>query len=123
MVHADVYRLGSAADVRELGLANAGDDGWLVLVEWGEPYVELLGGDALIVSLASSRAVARFSATGTRSAELLAALQAPLLEELTWPEAMSRSRRGLVAPVLKPVLDLLDGIGIVPHPELTRCRG
>jgi tRNA threonylcarbamoyladenosine biosynthesis protein TsaE len=77
LLHADLYRLGGAGDVHELGLAERRDDGQLLLVEWGEPYVAALGGDALIVSLSVDPRVARIAATGLRSAEVLAALRGP----------------------------------------------
>jgi tRNA threonylcarbamoyladenosine biosynthesis protein TsaE len=75
--HADLYRLRDENDVRGLGLDSQRDDGRVLLVEWGEPYADALGGDALIVelSLAPRRAVVR--ATGSRSAQLLQALAQP----------------------------------------------
>jgi tRNA threonylcarbamoyladenosine biosynthesis protein TsaE len=51
VAHADLYRLETRESVRELGLVHQRDDGRLVLVEWGEPHVDVLGGDALIVAL------------------------------------------------------------------------
>lgn len=72
--HADVYRLGSAKDVVLLGLDAQRDDGKVLVVEWGEPYVELLGGDALVVSFAVDPRRATLRSTGRRSAEMLAAL-------------------------------------------------
>ena len=46
IVHADLYRVGSADEVIDLGLrerrANA-----LLIVEWGEPWINELGGEAL----------------------------------------------------------------------------
>ncbi len=77
LVHADLYRLGGSGDVRELGLAEQRDDGRLLLVEWGEPYVSALGGDALLSSLSVEPRRALLSATGPRSAELLAVLRGP----------------------------------------------
>jgi len=75
VAHADVYRLEQPSAVRELGLDAMRDDGYLVLVEWGEPFIELLGGDALVVELTMDpgrRAVIR--ATGPRSEKIAASL-------------------------------------------------
>ena len=75
VAHADVYRLEEPSAVRELGLDAMRDDGFVVVVEWGEPFIELLGGDALVLELLvqpDRRAVLR--ATGRRSQALLAAL-------------------------------------------------
>ncbi|HSC85785.1 MAG TPA: tRNA (adenosine(37)-N6)-threonylcarbamoyltransferase complex ATPase subunit type 1 TsaE [Polyangiaceae bacterium] len=71
VAHADVYRLKSAAEVRELGLLERRDEGWLVLVEWGEPYVDDLGGDALELVLESFPRRAWGRARGPRGLALL----------------------------------------------------
>jgi tRNA threonylcarbamoyladenosine biosynthesis protein TsaE len=75
VVHADVYRLDSGRDVRGLGLRDQRDEGRLVLVEWGEPYLELLGGDALIVRLSLDPRQAQLRSTGPRSEEILCGLR------------------------------------------------
>jgi tRNA threonylcarbamoyladenosine biosynthesis protein TsaE len=75
VAHADVYRLEQPSAVRELGLDAMRDDGYVVLVEWGAPFIDLLGGDALVVALElvpGRRAVIR--ATGPRSEQIAAAL-------------------------------------------------
>ena len=72
--HADLYRLNGPAQVAELGLDAQRDDGRVLLVEWGEPYVDLLGGDALLLTLALDPRRATLSATGQRSRSLLEAL-------------------------------------------------
>jgi tRNA threonylcarbamoyl adenosine modification protein YjeE len=72
--HADVYRLGSARDVALLGLDAQRDEGRVLVVEWGEPYVSLLGGDALVVSFAVDPRRATLRATGRRSGEMIAEL-------------------------------------------------
>lgn len=74
--HADLYRLNGDAQVRELGLDAQRDDGRLLLVEWGEPYVDVLGGDALLLTLALDPRRATLSATGRRSRAILAELGA-----------------------------------------------
>lgn len=74
--HADLYRLSAPEQVRELGLDAQRDDGRVLLVEWGEPYVDFLGGDALILTLALDPRRASFSGTGRRSAAILAELGA-----------------------------------------------
>jgi tRNA threonylcarbamoyladenosine biosynthesis protein TsaE len=62
--------------VRELGLEAQRDDGRVLLVEWGEPYLEQLGGDALLLTLSLDPRRALVSATGRRSRALLAELGA-----------------------------------------------
>jgi tRNA threonylcarbamoyladenosine biosynthesis protein TsaE len=50
VLHADAYRLlGDAEELLALGLGDALGEGALVLLEWGEPYIEWLGGDALVL--------------------------------------------------------------------------
>jgi tRNA threonylcarbamoyladenosine biosynthesis protein TsaE len=51
IVHADAYRLRDETELLALGIREARGEGALLLVEWGEPYVDLLGGDALVVTL------------------------------------------------------------------------
>ena len=74
--HADLYRLRDMADVRGLGLDAQRDDGRVLVVEWGEPYIDVLGGDALVLELALDPRRASLRATGARSRELLAAFHA-----------------------------------------------
>lgn len=74
--HADLYRLLGPEQVGQLGLDSQRDDGRILLVEWGEPYIELLGGDALLLTLALDPRRASFSATGRRSRAILAELGA-----------------------------------------------
>ena len=75
VAHADVYRLEEPSAVRELGLDAMRDEGFVVLVEWGEPFIELLGGDALVLELlVDPDRHALLRATGRRSQALLAAL-------------------------------------------------
>ena len=73
--HADLYRLRDENDVRGLGLDSQRDDGRVLLVEWGEPYIGALGGDALVLELSVGPRRAKLRATGRRSNALLAAVQ------------------------------------------------
>jgi tRNA threonylcarbamoyladenosine biosynthesis protein TsaE len=78
IVHADAYRLRDEAELLALGLREARSEGALLLLEWGAPYVDVLGGDALLIALehgaspAARRAALR--AEGPRGAELLGLL-------------------------------------------------
>ena len=72
---ADLYRLRDENDVRGLGLDSQRDDGRVLLVEWGEPYVAALGGDALVLELSVGPRRAKLRATGSRSQALLAAVE------------------------------------------------
>jgi tRNA threonylcarbamoyladenosine biosynthesis protein TsaE len=74
--HADLYRLQGPEQVRQLGLDSQRDDGRVLLVEWGEPYIELLGGDALLITLSLDPRRATFSASGRRSSAIVAQLSA-----------------------------------------------
>jgi tRNA threonylcarbamoyladenosine biosynthesis protein TsaE len=88
IAHADLYRLGGAggelesahAELGQLGLRERRGEGALLVVEWGEPFIEALGGDALLVRLrapadaAASGRAAEITATGRRSGAVLAAL-------------------------------------------------
>jgi tRNA threonylcarbamoyladenosine biosynthesis protein TsaE len=80
-VHADAYRIAGARELFELGLADRRKEGAVLVVEWGEPFLSELGGDALIVELdrgpgvhkRASERFARLRPTGRRSRELLGA--------------------------------------------------
>ena len=74
IVHADLYRLGGADAVLELGLDEARADGCAVLVEWGRPYAAELGGDGLVVELLLEPRRARLEGSGLRSSALAAAV-------------------------------------------------
>lgn len=71
--HADLYRLHDEEEVYELGLEAQREAGRLLVVEWGLPYAEMLGGECLLIELfvEPRRAVAR--ALGSRGHELLTA--------------------------------------------------
>jgi tRNA threonylcarbamoyladenosine biosynthesis protein TsaE len=72
--HADLYRLSNPAQVRELGLDEARDEGRLLVVEWGLPYVEFLGGDAVVVDFSLEPRRAALRATGPASQAVIEAL-------------------------------------------------
>jgi tRNA threonylcarbamoyladenosine biosynthesis protein TsaE len=75
VAHADLYRLSEPRDVRALGLDSQRDDGKLLLVEWGEPFISILGGDGLLIALSREPRRATITATGPRSTEILARLR------------------------------------------------
>jgi tRNA threonylcarbamoyladenosine biosynthesis protein TsaE len=76
IAHADLYRLQREAELEPLGLADMREEGRVLLVEWGEPYVAALGGDALLLTLSLTPRRAAFSSSGERSLALLRALTA-----------------------------------------------
>ncbi|HEY3594353.1 MAG TPA: tRNA (adenosine(37)-N6)-threonylcarbamoyltransferase complex ATPase subunit type 1 TsaE [Polyangiaceae bacterium] len=51
ILHADAYRLRDSTELIALGLREARSGGALLLVEWGEPHIDALGGDALVIGL------------------------------------------------------------------------
>lgn len=67
VAHADLYRLSTGADVDALGLGAARLEGRIVLVEWGGPHLDRLGGDALRLELSVEPRRAHLEATGPRS--------------------------------------------------------
>jgi tRNA threonylcarbamoyladenosine biosynthesis protein TsaE len=76
VAHADLYRLEAPEDLGQLGLRELRAEGAALVVEWGEPFADQLGGDALFVAIATppdAPRTARLTATGVRSAALLAA--------------------------------------------------
>jgi tRNA threonylcarbamoyladenosine biosynthesis protein TsaE len=81
LVHVDLYRLKGASDLSELGLGAERESGRALLVEWGEPYADLLGGDALTVAISLVPRAARLSASGPRSKAVLDALASRDLSE------------------------------------------
>ncbi len=77
LIHADLYRLQAAAEVFELGLTEARPSAVLV-VEWGEAFIDALGGDALVIELSRAPRRAQLRATGPRARRWLAELQSRL---------------------------------------------
>jgi tRNA threonylcarbamoyladenosine biosynthesis protein TsaE len=99
IAHADAYRLRSADELAELGLRERRGEGAIVLVEWGEPYIEELGGDAFILHLipAELGRAAQIQATGERSRDLLRAIEsssAALLDRRSAAGVVKEAPRG-----------------------------
>jgi tRNA threonylcarbamoyladenosine biosynthesis protein TsaE len=87
VAHADLYRLRGAGELVELGLRDLRADGAVLVVEWGEPFVAELGGDALVVTIRTSPQGTReldLAATGPRGQDLVERL-AVRLEGATQP--------------------------------------
>jgi tRNA threonylcarbamoyladenosine biosynthesis protein TsaE len=75
IVHADLYRLRSSAEVNELGLYARRGEGAVLVVEWGEDHLAELGGDALLLKISFApdgerERGASAASTGARSLEL-----------------------------------------------------
>jgi tRNA threonylcarbamoyladenosine biosynthesis protein TsaE len=51
LIHADVYRTGSVAEVADLAVAELVEEDAIALVEWGDMAAPALGGSALEVTL------------------------------------------------------------------------
>jgi tRNA threonylcarbamoyladenosine biosynthesis protein TsaE len=88
IAHADLYRLRAAEELRELGLDALRDEGRLLVVEWGEPFVAELGGDALLLGFTLDPRRVSAVGSGERSRKLEHAL-ADLAEKL---DAKARAR-------------------------------
>lgn len=58
LIHADLYRLGSSAEVEDLELGGEGADG-VVLVEWGDAVEQAFGDDVLLIRFAVGESGAR----------------------------------------------------------------
>jgi tRNA threonylcarbamoyladenosine biosynthesis protein TsaE len=71
ILHADLYRLGHAEEVEQLGLRERRADS-LLIVEWGLDSIAELGGQALIVDLSLDERERRLATIWAESApELL----------------------------------------------------
>jgi tRNA threonylcarbamoyladenosine biosynthesis protein TsaE len=73
--HADLYRIRSEDEVLDLGLQERRDQGAILLIEWGSPYAELLGGQALELVLELDPRRAQLRGLGARERDLLRALE------------------------------------------------
>jgi tRNA threonylcarbamoyladenosine biosynthesis protein TsaE len=71
LYHADLYRLITEDAVHELLLEERRSEGGVLLVEWGRPFIRVLGGDALILELNTSPRRATLQASGPTSADLV----------------------------------------------------
>lgn len=78
VLHADLYRLGDASEVQELGLLERiGTDAALV-VEWGLQFADAISSDGLVVAMTLTDGGQRYAdvaSRGPRGQVLLAALE------------------------------------------------
>jgi tRNA threonylcarbamoyladenosine biosynthesis protein TsaE len=78
LLHADLYRLQGASledETRRLGLRERRGEGAMLLVEWGDEAIDVLGGDPeLVVALALTGEHAREATlSGPRAADVASA--------------------------------------------------
>jgi tRNA threonylcarbamoyladenosine biosynthesis protein TsaE len=81
ILHADLYRLSDAGELRELGLIDRIEEGAVVLVEWGERFAEALatGGLHAVFTLdAEGGRSCAISPRGARGEALLSCLRGRL---------------------------------------------
>jgi tRNA threonylcarbamoyladenosine biosynthesis protein TsaE len=79
ILHADAYRLRDESELLALGLREARGEGALLMIEWGEPYVDVLGGDALVIGFEHASAGARHAklhGVGRRGERIMLELEA-----------------------------------------------
>jgi tRNA threonylcarbamoyladenosine biosynthesis protein TsaE len=91
LLHVDLYRLDSASELEELGLAERIGADAVVLCEWGRRFARTLGGEGLLITIALDAAghrSCRIESRGERGRRLLSSLRAPLL-----PIGQARRRR------------------------------
>jgi tRNA threonylcarbamoyladenosine biosynthesis protein TsaE len=75
VVHADLYRLTEEEEVLELGLDVRRGEGFILVVEWGAPFVKALGGEALFLELSVEPRHARVFGVNPRSQEIIVGLR------------------------------------------------
>jgi len=81
LVHADLYRLEASGDDAArsdptlLALVEEREQGRVLFVEWGAPFTNALGGDAVVVDFHVSPRIAHISATGARAAACVEGLE------------------------------------------------
>jgi tRNA threonylcarbamoyladenosine biosynthesis protein TsaE len=73
IAHADLYRLKTEDEVFELGLEPLRQSGHLLVVEWGAPFAEVLGGDALYLDLALAPRRGSLHGSSARGQEIVQA--------------------------------------------------
>jgi len=81
LVHADLYRLRSVDELLELGLVDRIGHDAVVLVEWGERFLQSLGRDGVLIRLGADAAGVRnaeLEALGIRGASILVAVREAL---------------------------------------------
>lgn len=71
LAHADAYRLADEDEIRALGLEELRAEGRILVVEWGGPYIDALGGDVVTLELSRSPRRATLGSTGPRSAAIV----------------------------------------------------
>lgn len=78
LLHADLYRLGDADELVELGITERIGRDAVLLVEWGDRFADALGNEGLWVwlSYSSPGRAARLEARGPRGIALLSRVQA-----------------------------------------------
>ena len=70
LAHADLYRLTSTDEAKQLGLLELRDRGRVLIVEWGERHVDAIGPDHLVLSISLGPRRAALTASGVRSSAL-----------------------------------------------------
>lgn len=82
ITHADAYRLGDADELLDLGLRERRGEGAIVIVEWGEPHLDALGGEAIVVAFdhAERGRIATVRPVGRRGDEIVQALRTASVE-------------------------------------------
>jgi tRNA threonylcarbamoyladenosine biosynthesis protein TsaE len=81
LVHADLYRLGDADELVELGLLDRIGRDAAVIIEWGDRFADVLGDEGLWIHLAYAEVgrCARLEARGPRGTQLLARAEASMV--------------------------------------------
>jgi tRNA threonylcarbamoyl adenosine modification protein YjeE len=74
-LHADLYRLSDEDEVFELGLEEQRSAGSLLVVEWGAPFIRVLGGNALELIFTLEPRSLSLKAHGARGEQLLGQLE------------------------------------------------
>lgn len=73
--HADLYRLKSPDEAEELGLFERREQGALLVVEWGEPFIDVLGGRAIELSFTVEPRSVTLTARSERAEQLVRKLR------------------------------------------------